>query len=84
MEAVARVPRLNATEHDHLLALAKPARQRPRAMEAQRVRPGPLALETVTDVPALILGRPLDVLAANDLGRAFYTGRLSWRTASLD
>lgn len=74
LEAVARVLRLNATEHDYLFTLAKPARARPRPMTPQRVRPGlRRALDTVTDVPALILGHRLDVLAANDLARAFYT-----------
>ncbi|GLW09748.1 transcriptional regulator [Microtetraspora sp. NBRC 13810] len=74
LDAVARALRLNAVERDHLFALARPARTRPRAMAPQRVRPGLLsALDTLADVPALILGRRMDVLAANHLARAFYT-----------
>jgi hypothetical protein len=43
-------------------------------MRSQRVRPGlKRVLDTLTDVPALILGHRMDVLAANPLARAFYT-----------
>jgi transcriptional regulator with XRE-family HTH domain len=74
LEAVSRALRLNDTERDHLFALAKPKRRQPRAMAPQRVRAGLLrALDTLADVPALILGRRLDVLASNHLARAFYT-----------
>ncbi|MGI5144447.1 helix-turn-helix transcriptional regulator [Streptomyces sp. CA-106110] len=73
LEAVARALQLNDTERNHLFALAKPARQRPRAAAAQYVRPGLLrALENIADIPALILGHRLDVLAANHLARALY------------
>jgi transcriptional regulator with XRE-family HTH domain len=73
LEAVARALQLNDTERQHLFALAKPTRRRPRATAAQRARPGLVrALETLVDVPALLLGHRLDVLAANHLARALY------------
>jgi transcriptional regulator with XRE-family HTH domain len=73
LDAVARVLRLDATEHAHLRALAGPTRARPAALTPQRVRPGLLrVLETLDDVPTLVLGRRMDVLATNALARAFY------------
>ncbi len=74
LDAVARVLRLDDAERQHLYALARPVPARPRALPPQRVRPGlRRILETINDVPVLILGRRSDVLAANSLGRAFYT-----------
>jgi transcriptional regulator with XRE-family HTH domain len=73
LQAVARALQLSDTECSHLFALAKPTRRRPRAMAAQRARPGLVqALENITDVPALVLGHRLDVLATNRLARALY------------
>jgi transcriptional regulator with XRE-family HTH domain len=74
LDAVARALQLNDLERSHLFTLAKPRRGRPRALPPQRVRPGlRLVLESLTDVPALVLGRRMDVLAANRLARALYT-----------
>ncbi|MED7826975.1 helix-turn-helix domain-containing protein [Streptomyces chiangmaiensis] len=73
LEAVARALQLSDTERSHLFALAKPARRQPRAMAAQRARPGLLrALVNIAEVPVLLLGHRLDVLAVNRLARAFY------------
>jgi transcriptional regulator with XRE-family HTH domain len=73
LEAVARALQLSDTERQHLFALAKPTRQRPRAVAAQHARPGLVqALENITDIPALVLGHRLDVLATNRLIRALY------------
>jgi transcriptional regulator with XRE-family HTH domain len=73
LEAVARALQLNNIERDHLFALAKHADRQPSPTASQHARPGLLRLlENVTDVPALLLGRRLDVLAANRLARAFY------------
>jgi transcriptional regulator with XRE-family HTH domain len=73
LEAVARALQLSDTERQHLFALAKPTRQRPRAAAAQHARPGLVqALENITDIPALVLGHRLDVLATNRLIRALY------------
>jgi transcriptional regulator with XRE-family HTH domain len=74
LDAVARALRLDETERGHLYAIAHPTVDRRRPMRPQRVRPGlQRVLATLTDVPALIIGYRLDVLAANPLARAFYT-----------
>lgn len=70
LDAVARVLRLDATEHAHLLDVARPAR-RARTGGPQRVRPGvQLLLDTLQHAPAFVFGRRLDVLAWNTLGDA--------------
>jgi transcriptional regulator with XRE-family HTH domain len=74
LKALARALRLNETERAHLLTLAKLRRAPSAPMPAQRVRPGLLqALNALTDVPALVIGRRCDVLATNALARALYT-----------
>jgi transcriptional regulator with XRE-family HTH domain len=74
LDAVARALRLTDTERSHLFALARPTRSRPSQLAPQRVRPGLYrVLETVADIPAVVLGRRLDLLASNRLARAFYT-----------
>ncbi|WP_328582120.1 helix-turn-helix transcriptional regulator [Streptomyces sp. NBC_00370] len=74
LDAVARALRLNETERGHLFTLARPTRTRRRPLPPQRVRPGLYrVLETITETPALVLGRRLDVLAANRMARALYT-----------
>lgn len=75
LDAVARALLLDDTERDHLFALARPTRRGvPHALPPQRVRPGlHRLLDTLTDTPALVLGRRMDVLASNRLARAFYT-----------
>jgi transcriptional regulator with XRE-family HTH domain len=73
LEAVARALQLNNIERDHLFALAKHADGQPSPTASQHARPGLLRLlENVTHVPALLLGRRLDVLATNRLAHAFY------------
>jgi transcriptional regulator with XRE-family HTH domain len=74
--ALARALQLDETERTHLLALAKlrPSTSGHLPMPTQQVRPGLLqTLNALTDVPALIIGRRCDVLAANTLARALYT-----------
>jgi transcriptional regulator with XRE-family HTH domain len=74
LDAVARALRLDETDRGRLHTVAHPAVARRRPMRPQRVRPGLLrVLETLIDVPALIIGYRMDVLAANPLARAFYT-----------
>jgi transcriptional regulator with XRE-family HTH domain len=74
LDAIARALRLNSLERTHLFRIAKPTRARARPLPPQRIRPGlRLLLESITDVPAMVYGRRLDVLAANDLARALYT-----------
>jgi transcriptional regulator with XRE-family HTH domain len=73
LDAIARALLLDETERQHLFAVAKPSRRRPRAPAPQRIRPGLLrVLETLNDVPAIVIGRRLDVLAANRLSKALY------------
>ena len=74
LDAVARALQLNDLERTHLFTLAKPRRARPRPLPPQHVRPGlRLVVDSITDAPALVLGRRLDVLAANPLARALFT-----------
>jgi transcriptional regulator with XRE-family HTH domain len=74
LDGVARALQLNELERTHLFTLAKPSRSRPRPLPPQQVRPGlRLVVDSMTDVPVLVLGRRLDVLAANPLARALFT-----------
>ncbi|HEY3748690.1 MAG TPA: helix-turn-helix transcriptional regulator [Pseudonocardiaceae bacterium] len=74
LDAIARALRLNETERTHLFTVARPCRARRRPLPPQRVRPGlRLVLESLIDLPAMVLGRRLDVLATNRMARALYT-----------
>ncbi|MET9074087.1 helix-turn-helix transcriptional regulator [Streptomyces sp. NPDC004232] len=75
LDAVARVLRLDETEHAHLRTVARPQRRhrgeglghRP----APQVRPGVQSLlDSMERSPAFVLGRRMDVLAWNALGDA--------------
>ncbi|MFF4380389.1 helix-turn-helix transcriptional regulator [Kitasatospora sp. NPDC001547] len=78
LEAVARVLRLDGVEAAHLRSLvrppkapAAPAASTARGRGRQPVRPGTrLLLDLMTEVPAFVLGRRMDVLAWNALGDA--------------
>jgi transcriptional regulator with XRE-family HTH domain len=69
LDAIARALRLNNDERTHLYRLARPHRaQRP---ANRRVRPGlQRLLDSMTDVPAFVLGRRMDVLGWNRLAAA--------------
>ncbi|MEV4600018.1 helix-turn-helix transcriptional regulator [Amycolatopsis sp. NPDC049253] len=74
LDAISRALQLNDLERTHLFTLAKPTRSRPRPLPPQRVRPGlQLVLDSLHHVPAIVLGRRMDVLAANRLAGALYT-----------
>ena len=74
LDALARALSLNETERGHLFTVARPTRARRRPMPPQRVRPGLYrVLESLTDIPAMVLGRRLDVLASNRMARALIT-----------
>jgi len=74
LDAIARALRLNDLERAHLFRVARPSRARPRPLPPQRLRPGlRLLVDTLSEVPVLVLGRRLDVLASNHLARALYT-----------
>jgi transcriptional regulator with XRE-family HTH domain len=73
LEALARALRLGDEDRGRLFAVARPAVSRRRPMRAQQLRPGlRRVLDTLTDVPALVLGHRLDLLATNRLARAFF------------
>ena len=72
LEALGRVLALDeeALAHLHALAADRPARRRPRR-RAEHARPSLVRLvEGMTDQPAFITGRYLDVLASNALAMA--------------
>jgi hypothetical protein len=77
LEAVSRALGLDEAEHAHLLDLARTAgrRSKPgrRTRAGAEVRAGVRwMLETITDGAAFVRNGRLDLLAANDLGRALY------------
>ncbi len=81
LEAISRALRLDDTERAHLLDLARaadgiPAAARPRRRSSQQppARPGLYwALEAITDGVAFVRNQHQDLLATNQLGRAFYS-----------
>jgi transcriptional regulator with XRE-family HTH domain len=78
LEALARALQLDDAERAHLLDLARaahptPARSR-RRQAKQRVRPEvQWTLDAITGAPAFVGNERLDILAANQLGRALYS-----------
>ncbi|MFG2120494.1 helix-turn-helix domain-containing protein [Streptomyces sp. NPDC048710] len=71
LDAIARVLRLDETEHTYLRTVARPRGRRERRPAAPRVRPGvQLLLDSMVRTPAFVLGRRMDVLAWNALGDA--------------
>ena len=70
LDAIARVLRLDDAERAHLFDLSRPVRRR-RSSPTERVRPGVRRLlETVPHLPAMVIGRRMDVLAWNRLAAA--------------
>lgn len=81
LDAVARVLHLDDTERAHLYALARPGPRRRPVDRPERVRPGARTMiESFGNVPALVIGRFLDVLAWNRMAHALVAGHLD-RTA---
>ncbi|MGW4298915.1 helix-turn-helix domain-containing protein [Streptomyces sp. NPDC004100] len=74
LAALARALRLNDDQRDYLFELAGKENARPRRQKGQQVRP-PLQrlLDTLSDIPALLLGRRMDILAWNPLAAALLT-----------
>jgi transcriptional regulator with XRE-family HTH domain len=74
LAAIARALCLTDDERAHLATLARNVRPRSRPLPPQRVRPAVYRiLETMTDLPALVVGRRTDILATNRMFRALYT-----------
>jgi transcriptional regulator with XRE-family HTH domain len=76
LDALARALQLDEAETAHLLALARtagPTARSRRKPQVQKVRPSLLrVLDLMTEVPAFISNRRLDLVAANPLARALY------------
>ncbi|MCG7209982.1 helix-turn-helix transcriptional regulator [Streptomyces arenae] len=72
LDAIARVLRLDETEHSYLRTVARPgAAKAPRRPAVPRVRPGvQLLLDAMERSPAFVLGRRMEVLAWNALADA--------------
>jgi len=74
VDALARVFQLEPAARAHLSDLARPVRRRKTRPPTQRVRPAmQQMIASMSDHPALILGRRTDVLATNALARALFT-----------
>ncbi|QNP61494.1 helix-turn-helix domain-containing protein [Streptomyces genisteinicus] len=75
LDSIARALRLTDTEHAHLTHLAspKPKKKRGAVHRTQKVRPQLQHLiDTMDQVPALFLGRRLEILAWNRMARALF------------
>ncbi|MFD5743516.1 helix-turn-helix domain-containing protein [Streptomyces massasporeus] len=71
LDAIARVLRLDAAEHEYLRAVARPRRQDGHGPAAPRVRPGvQVLLDGMDRNPAYVLDHRMDVLAWNPLADA--------------
>jgi transcriptional regulator with XRE-family HTH domain len=77
LEALARALQLDEVERAHLFDLARTQQTttRPRRRTtSQRVRPGvQRVIDAITDAPAFVRNGRMDILAANQLGQAFYS-----------
>jgi transcriptional regulator with XRE-family HTH domain len=74
LATLVRALRLDEDQQSYLYELAGRPDARPRRRPAQRVRPAMRRLlDQLTETPALVLGRRLDVLAWNTAATALYT-----------
>jgi transcriptional regulator with XRE-family HTH domain len=77
LEALARGLQLDDAERAHLFDLARATQsttERPRRREPQKVRPSvQRMLDAMTGAPAIVQNGHLDILGANQLGRALYS-----------
>ncbi|MCY9782449.1 helix-turn-helix transcriptional regulator [Nocardiopsis sp. EMB25] len=74
LDAIARALRLTAAEHAHLTHLAQPRRHGKKpAVRTQQVRSSlRQLLDSLTGVPAYVMGRRLDILAWNGMATALF------------
>jgi transcriptional regulator with XRE-family HTH domain len=70
LDAIASALRLSDDERAHLFALVRRPRRRTRRQAPERVRPGVVRLVESVGIPALVVGRRMDILAANPLAAA--------------
>ena len=79
LESIARVLRLDETEHAHLLRVARPPKKAEHRSGAPRVRPGvQLLLDSMERTPAFVVGPAMDTLAWNTLADAVHSfGRMA-------
>src|SRR5262249_24076299 len=68
LDAIARALQLDDDERSHLWALAHPVAGRRRPARVQRVRPRLVQILDSLDLPAVVIGRRMDILAWNRLG----------------
>ncbi|MEV8048336.1 helix-turn-helix transcriptional regulator [Streptomyces griseoluteus] len=74
LSVLAKVLRLNDDQRDYLFELAGKETARPRPQKGQKVRqPLQVLLDTLSDIPAVILGSRMDILAWNPLASALIT-----------
>jgi transcriptional regulator with XRE-family HTH domain len=77
LEALVRALQLDEAERAHLFDLARaagPTARTRRRPKKQRVRPSVQhTLDAITGAPAVVVNGRLDILAANQLGRALYS-----------
>ncbi|MFC5186943.1 helix-turn-helix transcriptional regulator [Actinomadura harenae] len=79
LDAVARVLRLDEVEQAHLHSLARHSPRTARRPRPERLRPSvKLMLDAFGDVPALVVGRRVDVLAWNRPAHALLAGHLPY------
>jgi transcriptional regulator with XRE-family HTH domain len=75
LDALAQALRLDGAERSHLYDLARPLRRSGRTPPPERVRPEvQRLLDSLESVPAMVMGRRMDVLAWNRLAPALFTG----------
>jgi transcriptional regulator with XRE-family HTH domain len=84
LEALARALQLDEPERAHLFDLARaaqPAAPTRRRRTKQRIRPSvQRMLDAITGAPAFVRNGRLDILAANQLGQAFYSEMFASQT----
>jgi transcriptional regulator with XRE-family HTH domain len=74
LATLARALRLTEDQQAYMYTVAGKSAARPRRRAPQRLRPAMRRLlDQLTETPAIVLGRRLDILAWNPLARALYT-----------
>lgn len=85
IDALARALQLQADEHEHLRALAHqvPTKRGPQESQPEVAKPGAVQLlQSMGDVPSVLLGRSNDILAWNRAGHLLLAGHLDFDAPS--